>query len=112
MRVLLDESLPVRFERELHGHTVKTVTEEGWSGKKNGELLRAAVERKFDIFITTDQNLQYQVNLLRTKISIIVLISKTNRFGDLKPLVPKTLIELNTEELILMYYKNLLRSIK
>lgn len=62
----------------------------GWAGKKNGELLKLA-ESQYDIFITIDQNLQYQVNLLRAKIPIIVLSAKTNRLDDLKPLVPKIL---------------------
>lgn len=90
MRILLDESLPIRLARELHGHKVTTVTQQGWTGKKNGELLKLA-ENKFDLFITADQNLQYQVNLIRAKISIIVLNAKTNRFDDLKPLVPRIL---------------------
>ena len=90
MRILLDESLPARLADELHEYRVTTVKEEGWTGKKNGELLKLA-QSKFGVFITVDQNLQYQVNLLRTKISIIVLSSKTNRFNDLKPLVPKIL---------------------
>ena len=70
MRILLDGSLPVRLTHELHGHKVTTVAQEGWSGKKNGELLNLA-EGQFDVFITTDQNLQYQVNLIRAKIPII-----------------------------------------
>ena len=69
MKILLDESLPIRLAREFHGHKVSTVVGEGWSGKKNGELLKLA-EANFDVFITSDQNLQYQVNSLRAKIPI------------------------------------------
>ena len=93
MKILLDESLPVRFAHELHGHKVTTVAEAGWSGKKNGELLKLA-ENKFEEFITIDQNLQYQVNLIRAKIPISILSAKTNRFDDLKPLIPKILTAL------------------
>lgn len=93
MKILLDESLPIRIAHEFHGHDVKTVKQAGWAGKKNGELLKLA-ESKFDAFITTDHNLQYQVNLLRAKILIIVLIAKTNRLDDLIPLVPKALLKL------------------
>ena len=42
MKILLDESLPVRLAREFHGYKVSTVVGEGWSGKKNGELLKLA----------------------------------------------------------------------
>ena len=90
MNILLDESLPARLAHELHGHKVRTVAQEGWTGKKNGELLKLAASQ-FDVFITADQNLQYQVNLLRAKIPIIVLEAKTNRFDDLRPLAPKIL---------------------
>lgn len=45
MRILLDESLPRRLIRELSGHAVSTVTDNGWSGLENGELLRTAANR-------------------------------------------------------------------
>lgn len=93
MKILLDESIPVRLAHEFSGHLVSTVVKEGWSGNKNGELLKLA-ESKFDVFVTTDQNLQYQVNMMRKKISIVVLTAKTNRLADLKPLIPKVLTAL------------------
>jgi len=40
MRLLLDEHLPIGLAAELPGHTVDTVSGRGWSGIKNGELLR------------------------------------------------------------------------
>ena len=42
MRILLDEQLPRRLVRELTGHEVRTVQQEGWAGVQNGELLRRA----------------------------------------------------------------------
>jgi hypothetical protein len=45
IRVLLDEQLPRHLSRDLRGHDVRTVQQQGWAGLKNGELLRrAAVE--------------------------------------------------------------------
>ena len=49
MRILLDECLPARLRRALPGHDVQTVQGRGWAGIKNGELLRRAVEERFDI---------------------------------------------------------------
>lgn len=58
-----------------------------WAGLKNGELLsRAAVD--FDVFVTADQNLEYQQNLVDQDIAVVVLAAKTNRIEDLRPLVP------------------------
>ena len=39
----------------------------------NGELLRAAEEAGFEVFLTTDKNLVYQQNLGNRKIAIVVL---------------------------------------
>ena len=62
MRVLLDESLPRQLARELTEHDVRTVPEQGWAGLRNSELLRRAVEEGFEVFLTADQNLEYQQN--------------------------------------------------
>lgn len=40
MRVLLDECIPRPLMRLLPGHDVATVSDVGWAGKTNGELLR------------------------------------------------------------------------
>ena len=72
MRVLLDESLPRRLRSLFEEHEVRTVPEQGWSGKTNGELLDLA-ESEFDVFVTADQNLQYQQNLQNRVVPIIVL---------------------------------------
>lgn len=98
MKILLDESLPVSLRHEFIGYNVTTVTAQGWAGKKNGELLRLT-ESHFDVFISADQNLQYQINLRRAKIAIIILAAKTSRLDDLKPLIPKVLQKLREPRL-------------
>lgn len=87
MRILLDESLPRELKHELPGHDVQTVQDAGWAGLNNGELLRRAAER-FDLFLTADQNLQYQRNLSALPLSVAVLVARTNRIQDLRPLLP------------------------
>ena len=65
MRVLLDEHLDHRLRRGFDPSVeVVTVAEQGWKGKKNGELLQLA-SREFDTLITADQNLAYQQNVAR-----------------------------------------------
>ena len=39
-----------------------------------------------------------QVNMLRAKISTVILVAKTNRLADLKPLAPKILVALRNLE--------------
>jgi hypothetical protein len=88
MRVLLDECVPRKLRREIANHVVRTVTESGWSGVKNGKLL-ALAEAEFDVFITVDQNLVFQQNLQRFNIGIILMVARNNRFKTLLPLMPK-----------------------
>lgn len=93
MRILLDESLPSELRAELIGHDVRTVHEVGWSSLKNGELLARSAGR-FDVFVTADQNLRYQQNLSALPVAVAVLIARSNRIHDLRPLVPNLLLKL------------------
>jgi predicted nuclease of predicted toxin-antitoxin system len=88
MRVLIDECSPRFLKRVLPGHLVQTAQDCGWTGIKNGELLRLA-ETQFDVFITSDRNLRYQQNLADRKICIIEL--PANRRAIVKLLAPEIL---------------------
>lgn len=73
MRILFDQGTPVPLRHFLSEHEVTTAFELGWAQLQNGDLLSAAENAGFEIFITTDKNLQYQQNLTARVISIIVL---------------------------------------
>jgi len=88
MRVLLDECLPRRLRADLRDHEVRTVQEEGWASLKNGELLRVAAER-FDVFLTVDRSIAFQQNLRGLKIAILAMVVTSNRFVDIRPLMPQ-----------------------
>jgi hypothetical protein len=90
MKILLDECVDWRLSRDIVGHDVKTVRQIGWQTIKNGELMRL-VSGSFDIFVTVDRNLSFQQNLSTYNFSVIVLVAKTNRLADLRPLIPKLL---------------------
>ena len=72
MNILLDECVPWPMHQLLLGHSCTTAQKEGWGGKKNGELLRLA-ETRFELFITSDQNIRYQQNLAGFQIAILEL---------------------------------------
>lgn len=91
MRILLDEQLPRRLARELIGHEVRTVLQEGWAGLQNGELMRRAAAKGFEVFLTADQNLEFQQDLSRSALRVLVLVAGSNALEDLQPLVPKIL---------------------
>jgi len=71
MKVLLDQGVPAPLRDSL-SLDVSTCYEMGWASLSNGDLLSIA-EQQFDIFVTTDKNLQYQQNLVDRKIAIFVL---------------------------------------
>ncbi len=52
---------------------METAYERGWATLGNGELLRVAEAEGFDLFVTTDLNLQHQQNLSGRSIAIVVL---------------------------------------
>ncbi|MBA3871096.1 MAG: DUF5615 family PIN-like protein [Anaerolineae bacterium] len=95
MKILLDECLPKRLKGELTGHDVQTVPEAGWAGKKNGVLLKLMVE-VFDVFITVDQNMQYQQPLEDLPIAFVVLVARNNKLETLQPMMAQVLWLLNT----------------
>ena len=96
MRVLLDECVPKRLGRELTGHAVRTVPQEGWSGKKNGELLRLMSAAGFEVLLTVDQGIRHQQNLQAAGVAVVVMFGASNQLVDLAPLMPDVLIALNT----------------
>jgi hypothetical protein len=85
---LLDECVPRQTERELPGHDVRTVTEMGCSGFKNGPRLRRAAPG-FDAFLNVDQGFEYQQNLLTVNLGVIMMAAKSNDADDLRPLMPQ-----------------------
>lgn len=91
MRVLLDEQLPRQLAPFLTGHEVRTVQQESWAGLKNGALLDAAETAGFAVLVTGDQNLQFQQNLTKRRLGVVVLCAASNALEDLLPLVPAAL---------------------
>ena len=77
MRVLLDECVPRPLKKEFSGHDVKTASEAGLAGLKNGQLLKAA-EGNFDALITVDKSIPYQQNVKSFQLAVLVLIAKRN----------------------------------
>ena len=95
MKILLDESLPRKLKYDFGvEHAVLTIRDIGWIGKKSGELLSLMIDNGFEIFVTVDRNLQYQQNLERLSITIIVLCAIDNRRETLQKLIPKLLDKL------------------
>jgi hypothetical protein len=97
MRVLLDECLPRRLKLDLVPHEVRTVPEAGWAGKNNGELL-ALAENSYDVFVTIDRRLPLEQRTRIRSLTVVLLVCATNRYEDLRTLVPQLLVALRSCE--------------
>jgi glutamate racemase len=73
MLILFDHGTPAPLRSFLPRHTVKKTQDLGWDTFNNGELLRAAEQAAFEVFLTTDKNIRYQQNLAERVIAIVVL---------------------------------------
>src|SRR5687767_3965461 len=91
MRLLLDECVPRPLLRDLRSYDAHHVVDEGWSAKRNGELLTLMVAAGFEGFLTVDQSLPFQQNLRASGIGVVLVVARTNRVKELRPLMPAVL---------------------
>jgi len=91
LRVLLDEQLRLALAADLVGHEASTVKDQRWQGLTNGALLERAGDAGFDVLLTADRNLEFQQNLARARVGIVLLEALSNKVEDLRPLLPRAL---------------------
>lgn len=78
------------------GTDCQTARYAGLAGLNNGDLLAAAENAGFDVFLTVDQSIEYQQNLTGCTIAIMIIRAKSNRLTDLLPHVPACLAHLES----------------
>lgn len=83
MKILFDQGTPLPIRAFLRGHFVRTAFQQGWNKLRNGDLIAAAEEAGFDLFLTTDRNIRYQQNLTGRVIAILVL--EVQQWPTLRP---------------------------
>jgi hypothetical protein len=89
MKLLLDENLPKKLKIDFPDHEIYTVTDKGWNGVKNGELLKLLIQEGFDALLTFDKNLQYQQNFNKYTIRVFVFSAPINTYQELTKLTPQ-----------------------
>ncbi len=87
MRILLDECVTNRLRQALKPDEFITVSEMGWSGIKNGKLLNKAVSEGFELLLTIDKNMEYQQNMSKYPITVVVFDVKRNKLEECLPLI-------------------------
>jgi len=103
MKILIDENLPIKLKDKLIDYEVFTVRDMNWNSVKNGKLLKLAVENCFNIFITTDKNLQFQQNISKIGLALIVMNVRLLKWSMVEPLIPKLLQLLPNTEINAVY---------
>jgi len=104
MKILLDESLPRKLKNDFGTeHEIWTVRDKGWLSKKNGELLGLMINDGFELFVTADQNLQYQQRVENLQIRIAVLRGKDNTRSTLQKLIPLLFDKLKEDNLTFIF---------
>ena len=91
MRILLDECVDERLRHSFGEHDCETVRHAGLSGVENGDLLTAAEKMGFEVLVTVDQHIPDQQSMRGRYISLLILCGPTNRYSNLKPLIPSAL---------------------
>ena len=82
MRLLLDEHLPIGLAAEFPGHAVHTVSGRGWTGIKNGELLRR-MSGQYDVLLTMDRSIEFQQRISTLPFGIVLVHAPSNRMEHL-----------------------------
>lgn len=97
-KILIDENLPRRLEIDFtdDDYNAIAISTQGWTGKKDKEMLELMVENKFDILLTADKSLQYEQNLDKYNIQILVVRTHNSRYAILKEFVDIIKKELNS----------------
>jgi predicted nuclease of predicted toxin-antitoxin system len=96
MKILIDECVPRKLKRRLSDHVCATVPEAGLAGKDNGELLSAAENLGFEVFLTLDKGFEYEQSIAARAIAVLIFRAKSSQIDDLLPLVPRCLAELRS----------------
>lgn len=73
MKILFDQGTPDPLRQCLSDHSIDTAYEKGWSTLTNGDLLEQLTSENYEVFISTDQNLNNQQNLSNYPLAVIVL---------------------------------------
>ena len=96
MKILLDECVPRKLKHSFSDHECFTVPEAELAGEENGELLRLAEQRGFQIFPTVDKGIEFEQNVTRRSLAVLVVRARSSKLKDLLPHLPEILQRLRS----------------
>jgi hypothetical protein len=78
MRVFLDACVDPRVVELLAGHEVETAFDRNWHQLKD-HILLPLVQEQFDAFVTIDQGFEFEHNLKKLKIGLVIVHVPSNK---------------------------------
>ncbi|MSV31467.1 MAG: hypothetical protein EXQ57_03010 [Bryobacterales bacterium] len=78
MRIFLDACVDPRAVTVFAGHEAISAFDLGWHRLKDHVLL-PLVEQRFDVLVTTDQGFEYEHNLKKLRLSIVIVHVAKNK---------------------------------
>jgi predicted nuclease of predicted toxin-antitoxin system len=91
MRILIDECVDPRVKLLFSDHERATVHEKGWDALEDGPLLALAV-KEFDVLVTIDRGLEFQQNIPKFKIGVIIVHVPKNQLAHYRALQKELLL--------------------
>jgi hypothetical protein len=66
----------------------------GWDRLRNGDLIQAAEDNLFEVFVTCDKDIQYQQNLSKRTIAIVQL--QRNNWPSMEPHIARIVLAIGS----------------
>ena len=88
MRIFLDACVDPRVIKIFAGHGTGSAFDLGWHLLKD-HVLPPLVERQFDILVTTDQGFEYEHNLKKLQLAIVIVHVTKNKLEFYQALAQK-----------------------
>jgi hypothetical protein len=80
MRILIDECVDPRVKLLFPDQDCETVHDRGWDALEDRRLIELAQD-EFDVFLTADRSLEFQQNIPKFSIGIVVVHVPKNQVG-------------------------------
>jgi hypothetical protein len=90
MRIFLDACIDPKAAAVFEGHQVTTAFEAGWHQLKDHRLL-PLLQGNFDVLVTIDGGFEYEHNLKRLSLGIVIAHVARNKVAFYRDLAPELL---------------------
>ena len=84
MRIFLDACIDPRVANLFAGYDVRTAFEMGWHLLKDHVLL-PLVQEQFDVLVTIDQGLEFEHNLKKLRLGLVIVHVPKNKVEFYRP---------------------------